>query len=150
MESGLTVLWSLKRNLLWNNLIIKHCCIILSTLLNLYRINWILTLTVVSLVFLCTWSLNWTGFSVQCEWMWKRQVNELGITWKHTAPSAGKRLPMQLLSGSELWRKLQNNLFTLSAVCTVRNLVQVCFQQRMCTVGKEQGPARDVALQQCM
>lgn len=32
-----------KKNLLWNNLIIKHCCIILSTLLNLYRINLILT-----------------------------------------------------------------------------------------------------------
>lgn len=32
-----------KKKLLWNNLIIKHCCIILSTLLNLYRINLILT-----------------------------------------------------------------------------------------------------------
>lgn len=37
------VMITLKKNLLWNNLIIKHCCIILSTLLNLYRINLILT-----------------------------------------------------------------------------------------------------------
>lgn len=32
-----------RKKLLRDSLIIKHCCIILSTLLNLYRIKWILT-----------------------------------------------------------------------------------------------------------
>lgn len=159
MESGLTVLWSLKKKqLLWNNLIIKHCCIILSTLLNLYRINWILTKQQCLIISSapCTrseWIKPWSPVKLFSD----REVtgNALGLqkciqphllvrhwqySWWWGLNYGGTFLVW--LHGRQ---SLQNTQFILSA----RNLVLGLFadgdqsfssQWRMCTVGKERGP----------
>ena len=82
--------------LLWNSLIIKHCCIILSTLLNLYRINWILTKQQSHYLF-------GTG-SLFVLWMPVKSVSER---------NKGKR------RFSEEWRKAYSPICWCTAVSTI-------------------------------